>query len=49
MTPITIKERLAILETKIKSLQRTVWVLVVAVLGQTGINLSPILFSHVLQ
>ena len=38
----TIKERLAILETQIRSLQKTQWILVTAVLGQVGFQVIPI-------
>lgn len=33
-----IDERLAIIETEIKHLKKIVWVLLVAVLGSTGVN-----------
>jgi len=44
----TIQERLAVLETKIVSLQRTIWFLVALVAGQTGVNVLPLFFAALL-
>lgn len=42
---LTIKERLAILETQIKGLQRTQWILITAVLAQLGIEVNTLVFA----
>jgi len=41
MTAITIKERLAIIETQLKTCQKTLWILLFVVAGKTGIDSWP--------
>jgi len=38
----TIKERLAVLETEIKALKKLLYITITIMLGQTGVNLIPI-------
>ena len=42
---VSIPERLATLEAQVKSLQRTQWILVTAILAQVGIEVKTLMFA----